>query len=253
MINGNYFKDKTVLITGASSGIGLELAKQLHRYGAKLLLVARSQEKLLLEFSNYDPSPDYLVGDLTDNQTIEKLKDICTQHPLDIAILNAGTCLYMEAQHFDSKQFWWLMEQNVLSMSLCIQAVLPALLKKKGQLVLMSSLAAYGGLTKASAYGASKAAIRVLAQSLDLDLRGRGVAVTCVCPGFVKTPLTDQNTFAMPFLVSTQTAAHHILKGIIKKEHEVYFPFLFSILLKLFTSLPASWQYNVLRWSNRNV
>lgn len=83
MINGNYFKDKTVLITGASSGIGLELAKQLHQHGAKLLLVARSQEKLQQEFSKYTPSPHCIVGDLIDHQTIEKIEVFCHKQPID--------------------------------------------------------------------------------------------------------------------------------------------------------------------------
>lgn len=247
-MTGQYYKSKRILLTGASSGIGKGVALALGQIDCTLILTGRSKERLhAVGTKCTKASVHYVLGDLTRENTIIKLKEtIVSAGGLDVAILNAGVSIHVDALNFDASIFKNTMDQNYNSMVDCIEATLPRLLESKGQLALMASIAGYGGLPGASAYCASKSAIRTMAQSLDQDLRKHGVPVTCICPGFVKTPLTDKNEFYMPFRLTPEKAAKAILKGIQNKQHEVYFPRIFSWILKLVTSLPASWGYAVL-------
>lgn len=253
MTLGDYFKSKRILITGASSGIGAEIAIVLSQLGAKVILLGRNQERLLRVAAQCAHETECIVGDLCDKTVIEHLSKVCESGPLHLAILNSGTATYETPGQFKASAFNALMQANVGTMVDCIEAVLPSLIKHHGQLALMSSLAAYGGMPQASAYGAGKAAIRVLAQSLDLDLRPLGVPVTCICPGFVRTPLTDKNSFEMPFLIEAKTAAKIIVEGLAKQKHEIHFPKRFSLMMKFMMSLPASWQYHVIRGLTRGM
>lgn len=245
MKSGNYFDNQTILITGASSGIGLNLAIELSNLGAKLILCGRNQERLDKVKRMCVNHSELIVGDLLEVSTQVKIRESASRNQISLAILNAGTNDYMDADQFNADRTNNLMIQNYFSMTHCIEAVLPALLKSKGQLALMSSLAAYGGMPRSAAYCASKSAIRALSQSLDLELRGKGVSVTCICPGFVKTPLTDVNTFQMPFLISPDKASSYIISGLRKKYHEIHFPKRFSLGMKLFMSLPSGVIYKV--------
>ena len=242
-----YFKDKTILLTGASSGIGASLAKLLSQQGAILLLCGRDTSRLQQVQETCGAQARMIQSDLTTQEGRDTLREASSNTCVDMDLLNAGTCVYLDADQFRADIFNQQLVDNVFTTAHCVEMVLPSLLSSKGQLVIMSSLAAYGGLTKASAYGASKAALRIMAQSLDLDLRPKGVCVSCICPGFVKTPLTDLNTFKMPFLLSTEKAGRIILRGIARQQHEIHFPLRFSLLMKVLTSLPASWQYHLLR------
>ncbi len=248
-MNGTYFKDKRVLITGASSGIGAATAILLSRAGANLVLTGRDEDRLNAVMSQFSGTVERVVGDLTDPAVIDRIRHIADRDRLDIAILNAGTSHYNAGDGFDVVAYHRLMQANLSTMMDCVAAVLPALLRSSGQLALTSSLAGYAGLPQAAAYCASKAAIRATAQSLDLDLRPKGVAVSCICPGFVKTPLTDRNTFQMPFLIDSTDAATRILWGLQTKAHEIHFPKRLSWIMKLLTSLPAGLQYRVFRIS----
>ena len=167
---------------------------------------------------------------------------------IDIAILNAGTAEYMQVSHFKSDVFERMIQTNFLSMVYCIEYILPLLRQSQcPHLVTMSSLSAYGGLTQAAAYGASKAAILNMSQSLQMDCVKEGIEVTNVSPGFVKTPLTDKNTFPMIMVQQVEKAGQLILAGIAKKKLEVHFPKTFSLTMKLLTSLPASWYRFIVR------
>lgn len=103
----------------------------------------------------------------------------------------------------------------------------------------MSSTVAYAGLPRAEAYGASKAAIRYLLESLRIDLYRLGITVSVVCPGFVRTPLTDRNDFPMPFRIEAEDAARRIVDGIEAGKAEIHFPKRFSLAFKLLTLLPT--------------
>ena len=133
---------------------------------------------------------------------------------IDIIILNAGNCIYVDLDTFNSDDFVSMISVNYLAHVYAIEAFLPLLKQSSApHIVPIASLSGYCGLPRASAYGPSKAAVINLAQSLQLDCKQDNISVNLVNPGFVKTPLTDKNDFPMPGLVSSDAAAHYILKG----------------------------------------
>jgi NAD(P)-dependent dehydrogenase (short-subunit alcohol dehydrogenase family) len=160
---------------------------------------------------------------------------------LDIAFFNAGTCEYVDPRQFDSQLFERGVRTNFLSMVYGIEAALPLLRQSQTpHLVGMSSTVAYGCLPRAEAYGATKVAIKYMLESLRLDLMPDKIPVSVVCPGFVRTPLTDLNDFPMPFRIEADEAARYIADGIERQAPEIHFPKRFSIPFKLLAMLPAS-------------
>ncbi|MBN1956857.1 MAG: SDR family NAD(P)-dependent oxidoreductase [Desulfuromonadales bacterium] len=223
-----------VLITGATSGIGRQLAQDYRRDGHQVWAVGRSQVELdQLEAQGIST----LCLDLLDRQaTVDGLAFL---QSLDLAILSAGSCEYIDIPDFDSALLARVMRINVETMAHSIEGLLPAL--KKGtapRLVGIGSSAAYLPLPRAEAYGASKAAIAYLINTLRVTLEPEGVAVSLVCPGFVKTPLTDRNDFPMPFLVSVEEASRAIRTGIAKGRAEIHFPKIFTMAMKSLALLP---------------
>lgn len=239
----SYFDNKVIWITGASSGIGKAIATDLSRLNCRVFITARSQEKLnhIIELSGKE-NVTALPGDLTDKQTNLNICDAIMKESgrLDIAILNAGTCEYVDIDNFNSELFERLMNTNFTSMVYGIEACLPLLYKSdQAQLIGMSSTAAYLGLPRSEAYGATKAAIRNMFGALRVSLHDRGISTSVICPGFVATELTAQNDFAMPALITAEKASEYILEGISRKKQEIHFPGKFSLPLKFVGSLPA--------------
>lgn len=223
-----------ILITGATSGIGKQLALDYLNEGHEVWAVGRNSEALA-ELAESGLHTARL--DLTDRaSTLEWFKTLAS---LDIAVLNAGSCEYIDLPEFDSELFIRVMRTNLESMAISIEGVLPLL--RQGQnplLVLVGSSAAYVPLPRAEAYGASKAAIAYLADTLRVDLYREKIDVSLVCPGFVKTPLTDRNDFPMPARVSVEDASRFIRQGIERRNSEIHFPKRFTYLLKALSLLP---------------
>ncbi len=243
------FKDKVVWVTGASSGIGLALAKKLQAAGAFVVVSARSESTLKEEFG-YQPSSMIAAGDLTLSQTNNAItKAIESQlGQLDCAIFNAGYAEYIDIKNFSHEPFQRMMDTNFLSMTKGIEAALPLLRRSKSPyLIGMSSSVAWQGLPQGQAYSASKAAIRNLFQGLNIELAQENISVSWICPGFVKTPLTAKNTFDMPFRIDVDEAAEIIYQQLCRRKTEIHFPKKFTLLLKLISLLPASWQPNLLK------
>jgi short-subunit dehydrogenase len=235
------FNQKSVWLTGASSGIGLLLAKTLLEAGAKVAVSSRNEEKLVQLFSEFDNAL-IVAGDLTCRRTnseiVAKIK--ASFGCLDCVILNAGNAEYIDIQNFDHQPFENMMQTNYLSMVKGIAAALPELRQSKyPYLVGMSSSVAWQGLPQGQAYSASKAAIRNLFQGLKIELASENIAVSWICPGFVKTPLTDKNDFPMPFSVSAEKAVETILNQLQKQKTEIHFPKRFTWFLKFVAMLPA--------------
>jgi short-subunit dehydrogenase len=160
--------------------------------------------------------------------------------PIDLAIPNAGTHIFTVPEEFNSREYLDLMELNFGGMLHCIEAVLPGMLRRgKGAIAPVASLAGYRGLPRAAAYGASKSAMIHFLESIRFHLVRRGITISIVNPGFVKTPLTDKNDFRMPFLVDSPKAAQIICDGIARGKREIAFPFPFNIVLKIARMLPA--------------
>ncbi|MCW8996348.1 MAG: SDR family NAD(P)-dependent oxidoreductase [Psychromonas sp.] len=230
---------KRVLITGATSGIGKALAVDYASQGWKVVACGRNQPILdeLVEHKNITT----LCFDITDKQQIADATD--TLDNLDLLILNAGNCEYIDdPKHFDSALFERVITTNLLALGYCLDVLLSKL-SPGGQLALMGSSASYLPFPRAEAYGSSKAAVAYLAKSLAIDLLPEKINVSLICPGFVKTPLTDKNDFKMPLLITAEQAADYIVTGLQKGKKEIHFPRKFTYLLKLFAYLPGFiWQ-----------
>lgn len=235
--------NKTILITGATSGIGLALFEHYVARGDKVIACGRDSTKLsLLSNKAYKTC----LFDLNNPAAIEnQLKGV---GEIDTVLLNAGDCRYIDdAKNFDGKLFADIITTNLTSLGWLLQFTLPQLING-GQLVLVSSSATILPFPRSEAYGASKAGMDYLANSLRLDLAEHNVDVTLVHPGFIKTPLTDKNDFNMPFLMTSNEAASRIITGVDKRKRYLHFPKRLTLLLKLISYLPSSlWQKIITR------
>ena len=227
-----------IVITGATSGIGMQLAKDYLANDQHVYAVGRDDEALA-ELKSLGATPIDL--DLMDREAViaafEKLDTI------DLAICCAGACEYLDMPNFDSESFMKVMSVNMGTLSHAIEGVLPKLIASKGRLVGLGSASAYVPFARAEAYGSSKAAIHYLMKTLQISLAPFDVAVSLVVPGFVDTPMTEQNDFPMPFLQTPQQASQAIRDGI-EAEHEVIeFPRKLTLPLKTLGTLPdMAWQ-----------
>lgn len=225
----------TILITGATSGLGLALCQYYLANGVKVIACGRNQNKLDACFAE-QTNVSTLCFDITDKeQVLAKCAEISE---VDTVVLNAGDCEYFDkVVPFDSEKFERIIRINLISIGYCLEALLPKI-KTKGQLVLVSSSAHLLPFPRAEAYGASKAGLSYLAESLRLDLAKHRIDVSLIEPGFVKTPLTDQNNFSMPFLLEVSTAAKLMAKGIEQRKELIRFPTRLMLFLRLFGLLP---------------
>lgn len=239
----------TCLITGASSGIGKALTQHYAANGWTVYAVARTAAALhqLAQHSGVIALP----LDVTDNQALEQAVRQLQQDnvQLDVVILNAGTCEYVDAKALDLSAFRRTFTLNVLAVAACCKYLLPLLqaraamtdgdsMSGSSRLAIVSSMAHMFPFTRSEAYGASKAAVSYFADSLRADLAQSGVSVHLIEPGFIKTPLTDKNDFPMPFLLSAQEAATRIYNGLEQRRLRLRFPFRLSASLTLLRLLP---------------
>ena len=229
---------KTVLISGASSGIGEALALTLASNGWKVFAGGRNEERLN-DLCQKNTNIEAIIGDVVDESQVINMAQRLPA--LDMLILNAGSCEYInEPMAFDAALFKRVIDTNLVSVAYCLEHWLPKV-KKYGQLAFTSSSASFLPLPRAQAYGASKAALTYLAQTMSIDLAPHHIDVTVINPGFVKTPLTDKNDFDMPGMVNVTQAAQAIIKGLDKRKHIINFPTTFTVILSLIASLPFSW------------
>lgn len=234
--------ERRIWITGASSGIGHSLAIKLAEAGNHLIVSGRNEARLAETCSHYPDRMEPLPFDVASERENRQAAQTIQQHHggLDIAILNAGTCEYVDVTAFDVELVRRVTEINYMGFIYGVAAALPLLRQGNAPYLLgMSSTVAYTGLPRAEAYGATKAAIRHFLQALRVDLTPEGIDVSIICPGFVKTPLTDRNDFAMPMRISSEAAADYIIRGMRRRSHEIRFPPLFALLLRLLGVMPS--------------
>jgi NAD(P)-dependent dehydrogenase (short-subunit alcohol dehydrogenase family) len=222
---------KTVWLVGASTGIGRATATALHAAGARVVVSARGREALD-RFVGEHPGSDAIALDATDREAIhDAAQHIVRVHGrIDLAMYCAGTYKPMRAPAFELDVALQHVQVNYVGALYMLDAVLPVLQaqakagKDGGHISLVSSVAGFRGLPQSLAYGPTKAALINLAETLYLDLQPLGIGVSLINPGFVETPLTAQNQFKMPALITPEDAAREILRGWKKGEFEIHFP-----------------------------
>lgn len=232
-------------LTGASSGIGAALAEEILKSGAHLAVSSRQTAPLKVLAQRYPGQVLVVPGDLTNSQTVREIGEQIALEwgSLDSVILNAGTCEYVDAKQFDASIIEHVVRTNLLASSYCIEAALPLLRKGTApHLIGVASSVTYLPLPRAEAYGASKAGLRYLFESLRIDLADEGIEVTVVSPGFVETPLTAKNDFPMPLSWPADKAARYVFAKLKDRPLEIAFPALFMAALWPLSKLPARLQ-----------
>ncbi|MEZ5817000.1 MAG: SDR family NAD(P)-dependent oxidoreductase [Hyphomicrobiaceae bacterium] len=231
---------KTAWITGASSGIGRQLAVDLADAGVTVAASARSAERLA-ELAAARPNIKPHPVDVADREAVRAaaarmMSDVGTP---DLAILNAGVWHPMQAKAFDAEKSSASMAVNYLGITYALEALLPAMIERRaGHVALVASVAGYRGLPLAAAYAPSKAAVIALAESLALELPRHGVTVSIVNPGFVDTPMTAVNKFPMPFKIGVHAASRTILSGLSRGKYEIAFPWRMALMMKALRTMP---------------
>lgn len=240
-----------VWITGASQGIGRALTLELAQRGYTVAASARNTQALYALAHATDALPGSVhpyTADVTDQlSVVETHRAIETSlGPIEIAVLNAGTHIETPADNFRSADIEKLLQLNVVGTVYALEVLLPVMRERRsGRIAVVSSLAGYRGLPTAAGYGASKAALINLCESLRLELYNTGVKIQVINPGFVRTPLTDRNTFEMPFLISPESAARRIANGLQSDRFEIRFPRRFAFIMSLLKHCPH-WLYSLL-------
>jgi short-subunit dehydrogenase len=253
------FAGQVAVVTGASSGIGWALAKALARNGAKVGLVARRIEelqRLAAEIAQAGGTALAAQADVADRrQTVDAIRDLATRMgPVDLLVANAGVGAPTHLEPLNVEQMEQMFRVNTLGVIYAIEAVLPAMLQRgRGHLSAVSSLGGYKGLPGESAYCASKSAVNVFLEGLRIQLRGKGIAVTTICPGFVKTPMTAVNDFSMPFVLEADEAARRIVSALQRKVKVFNFPWQTAFLMRLTRWAPDWVMARVMATYNENL
>ncbi|MDX2082399.1 MAG: SDR family NAD(P)-dependent oxidoreductase [Rickettsiales bacterium] len=242
---------KTCWIIGASHGIGEALAQEIFSQNYNLIISARSQDKLfeiernLLKKNLHKKSDEITVTktDVVDYNSLEKTCDKILQDFGKIDLVIFCSALYQPTSviNFDLAIAKQTIQVNLIGCLNLFDIIIPKMVEQKsGQIAVIASVAGYRGLPKSFAYGASKAALINLCEGIYPELKSHNIDLSVINPGFVKTRLTDKNSFKMPFIISSELAAKKILKGLEAKKFEIHFPKKFTFLLKILRLLPYS-------------
>ena len=247
---------KNVWITGASTGIGKALAIKFANEGWTVAISAR-RENLLLDLCKVNPNIHSFPLDvsnledakMTFNNIIKKLIDI------DLCVFATGIYDPNDEKEINIEKMQEVMKINFFGTVNCIKAIEKNFKdKKKGHISIVSSVAGYGGLPNSSGYGPSKAALINLTESLYFDFKKNNVRVSLISPGFIKTPMTDQNDFPRPMIKPPEFAAEQIYIGLIKKKgFEIHFPKAFTYLLKFLSMLPSSIYFKIVEKGMKKI
>jgi short-subunit dehydrogenase len=240
------WKEKVVLITGASSGIGRALALELGKRGARLGLTARRGEELLHlseEIERAGGEALALPADVRDpaamNEAAERVR--ARWGGVDVLVANAGMSSTTAGTSLNAGEVGDVITINVLGVVNSVAAVLPAMLERgAGHLVAISSLASYRGMPKSGAYSASKAAVSTFFESLRVDLRRSNIDVTTIHPGFIRTPMTEGRKRRLPFLLEPGDAACRIIRAVERRARTYAFPWQLASLVRVIRHIPGA-------------
>jgi len=243
----NYdWKEKVVLITGASSGIGRALALELGRRGARLGLTARRGEELLRLSDEVERAGGEALAVPADVRDAEAMNEVVGRvlarwGRVDVLVANAGMSSTTAATRLNAGEVGDVITINVLGVVNSVAAVLPSMLERgAGHLVAISSLASYRGMPKSGAYSASKAAVSTFFESLRVDLRRSNIDVTTIHPGFIRTPMTAGRKKKLPFLLEPEDAACRIVRAIERRARTYAFPWQLAAFVRVIRHLPGA-------------
>jgi len=235
---------KTILITGASSGLGRSLALNYAKQGVLLFLNGRDRERLLETVQLCESKGSKVIFqnlDVNDKSAMKNWIINCDKvSDIDLVIANAGISLGTSCKNDEfNDDFYNIFSTNIFGVLNTILPIIPRMIERKnGQIALVSSMSSFIGMPSCPAYSSSKACIKTLGESLRGYLKEYNIGVSTICPGFIKTPLTDKNNFNMPMIMSCEKASKIIIKGISKNKGLIVFPFIYYIILKLLRFLP---------------
>ncbi len=235
------FSGKTYWLVGASEGLGRSLALELSRAGAEVIVSARSADRLQSLVEEL-PSPGRVIAcDVSDRDSVSKAA--AEAGPIDGLVFLAGVYWPIRATEWDAEKVEAMCDVNFTGAARVLGAVLPEMLERgAGHIVLTGSLSGFRGLPGAIGYGATKAALMSLGESMRIDLKGTGIVVQNANPGFIRTRLTDKNDFRMPFLMEPEEAADRVIRLMRSDRFSSSFPWLFGAWLRLSQFLP-DWLY----------
>jgi NADP-dependent 3-hydroxy acid dehydrogenase YdfG len=238
------FCGKRYWLVGASEGLGRALAERLSAAGAEVILSARSADRLA-EVAATLPGPSMVLPvDVADTASVRGAAAAAGQ--IDGVVFLAGLYWPMAAQDWNADQVETMCDVNFTGCARVVGAALPAMVARgTGHVVITGSLSGFRGLPGAIGYGASKAGVMALAECMQADLRGSGIVVQVANPGFIRTRLTDKNTFTMPFLMEPAEAADHMFRHMQTDRFKVSFPTVFSWLFRLSQFLPDWAHYRI--------
>ncbi|QOY51884.1 SDR family NAD(P)-dependent oxidoreductase [Candidatus Sulfurimonas baltica] len=241
-----------ILITGASSGIGEELARLYATKNNELILLARREErlkKLQEELAPHVKKIEIVAVDISDFQTLQKkIKLIGT---VDMVILNAGVSIGHSLEITPFEDFKKLFDVNLLANHAILEILLPCFItQKSGKIVFISSLASLIAMPSSKAYSSSKRALNAYAESIRYKYKKDGIKVINILPGFIQSELTDKNKFKMPFLLSTKDGAMVIYRAIQKNKRFYPFPLRFYLIIKLLNLLPQFLRDKIVNFIN---
>lgn len=234
-------QQKQAWVVGASSGIGAAVALKLAEAGYLVAASARNETALELLSAEADGAIRAYPVDIRDGEAVDRtLGEIEeTMGPVDLAVFAAGIYRRDEPGRFDADLVAKTVDVNLIGTSHCLDAVLGKMVpRRSGQVAIIASVSGYAGLPGGGVYGATKSALITLGEAIYPELKEKGIAVSVINPGFVKTPLTDQNDFPMPFMISAEDAAERIVRGLRSRRFEIAFPKRMVFLLKLLRLLP---------------
>ena len=247
---------RKIWITGASSGIGKALAIKFANEGWKVAASAR-RENLLKELNNQYSNIQSFPLDVTDSDKCKSVfKDIVDKFEnIEICVFGTGIHDPQSEKKFNLEKIKKIMEVNFFGTMNSINSVYDYFGQRKvGQISIISSVAGYRGLPAAGAYCASKSALTSFTESLHFEMKRKNVRVSLICPGFIKTPMTDQNDFPMPMIKSPEFAADQIYNGLIKKGgFEIHFPKVFTFFMKFLRIVPSSIYFRFLEKGMKKI
>lgn len=230
-----------IFITGSTTGIGLELARLYLKEGHRVAISGRDLAKLPVDFKGQFPNASFYELDVLDKEKLAlAIKDF-SGGQLDLVIANAGISMGVKSRLPQFDRWREVINTNIHGVINTFEPAVELMSQKHaGHLVALSSVAGFMGLPGAGAYSGSKAAVKTFCESLAIDLKREGIAVSIICPGFIDTPLTRKNHHPMPWLMSAEEGALRIKKAIEQKKGLYLFPWPMMLVTQILSRLPRS-------------